>query len=460
MRMVIQYIIMPKLGESVTEGTLERWLVQPGDFVKKYEALAEVITDKVNAEIPSSYTGVIKELLVQEGETLSVGGVICSMETDVSQEFSGKPEQSELQQVEGSIVKDFDQLQQMNAMATRTEQLDEVVTANKSTHKMRYSPAVLKIAQEYQISLQDVVGTGLDGRITRKDLRKIIAQGTISTNSLQQAEKTNEMIHKITRDVLSESLQSQNAIIQPIPNNVSQSQAATGDIEIPVSNIRNAIAKHTLRSTQEIPHAWTMIEVDVTDLVAYRHAIKNKFEEREGFPLTYFAFFVKAIAQALKEFPMMNSIWAGDKIIQKKNINISIAVSTDDALFTPVIKQVDEKSIKGIAQEIYVLSKKARSHTLRLEDVQGGTFSVNNTGSFGSIQSKGIINYPQAAILQVEKIVKRPVILNGGMFAARDIVNLCLSLDHRILDGLICGNFLDRVKNILENTEYNENIVY
>ncbi len=221
-------------------------------------------------------------------------------------------------------------------------------------------------------------------------------------------------------------------------SNESVQVTAQGDIEIPVTSIRRAIANNMVRSKQEIPHAWMMMEVDVTNLVSYRDQIKKEFKEKEGFNLTYFAFFIKAVAIALKEFPMMNSVWAGDKIIQKKAINISIAVATEDSLFVPVIKNADEKSIKGIAKEINELSKIVRAGKLRSEHIEGGTFTVNNTGSFGSVQSMGIINYPQAAILQVESIVKRPVIMNGGMFAARDMVNLCLSIDHRVLDGLVC----------------------
>jgi len=233
-----------------------------------------------------------------------------------------------------------------------------------------------------------------------------------------------------------------------------------GDIEIPVTKVRRAIANNMVRSVHEVPHAWMMMEVDVTDLVAYRDSIKTEFKQKEGFNITYFAFFVKAVAQALKEFPMMNSMWAEDKIIQKHDINISIAVATDDALFVPVIKHADEKSIKGIAREIHELAGKVRAGKLSMDDIKGGTFTVNNTGAFGSVQSMGIINYPQAAILQVESIVKKPVILPGGMFAARDIVNLCLSLDHRVLDGLVCGKFLNRVKEILENTNKSSTSVY
>jgi 2-oxoisovalerate dehydrogenase E2 component (dihydrolipoyl transacylase) len=203
-----------------------------------------------------------------------------------------------------------------------------------------------------------------------------------------------------------------------------------------------------------------MIEVDVTDLVAYRDSIKGEFKKKEGFNITYFAFFVKAVSQALKEFPMMNSMWAGDKIIQKKDINISIAVASDNALFVPVIRNSDEKSVKGIGRDINDLALKARGGKLGSADMQGGTFTVNNTGSFGSIQSMGIINHPQAAILQVESIVKRPMIMGNGMIAARDMVNLCLSLDHRVLDGLVCGQFLGRVKEILENMNKENTSVY
>ncbi|MEW8987350.1 MAG: dihydrolipoamide acetyltransferase family protein, partial [Bacillus sp. (in: firmicutes)] len=188
-------------------------------------------------------------------------------------------------------------------------------------------------------------------------------------------------------------------------------------------------------SKQEIPHAWMTVEVDVTDLVAYRNEIKNEFIQTEGFNLTYFSFFVKAVAQALKKYPQLNSTWQQDKIIQRKAINLSIAVAVGEELFVPVIKNADEKTIKGIAREINELAAKAQSKKLSAEDMRGGTF---------------IINHPQAAILQVESIVRRPVIIDN-MFAARDMVNLSLSLDHRVLDGLVCGKFLAYLKEILEN---------
>src|SRR5690606_13544969 len=209
-------------------------------------------------------------------------------------------------------------------------------------------------------------------------------------------------------------------------------------------------AENMIRSKREIPHAWMTVEVDVTDMVKYRNNIKDIFKQREGYSLTYFAFFVHAVARALKEFPEVNSTWAEDKIIQRHDVNISIAVAKENELFVPVIKNANEKSVTGIAKDIYQLANKARNNQLQPKDMENGTFTVNNTGTFGSVSSMGIINHPQAAILQVESIVKRPVIIND-MFAARDIVNLSLSLDHRILDGLICGRFLKRVKELLEN---------
>lgn len=411
--MAIEQMKMPQLGESVTEGTISKWLVSPGDHVNKYDPIAEVMTDKVNAEVPSSFTGTITKLSAEEGETLQVGEVFCEIEVEGSEQQSEKeaaPEQSK---------------------APEADQTNE-----NQSQKKRYSPAVLRLADEHGIDLAAVQGTGAGGRITRKDLLQLIENGGVKEKTAPANEHA----------------------VQPEPAQPSQAKAAPaipsmpGDVELPVTPIRQAIAANMLRSKHEIPHAWTMMEVDVTNLVTRRNQLKDQFKAKEGFNLTFFAFFVKAVAQALKEFPEMNSMWAGDKIVQKKAINVSIAVATDDALFVPVIKDADEKTIKGIAKEIHELASKVRQGTLKQSDMEGGTFTVNNTGSFGSVQSMGIINYPQAAILQVESIVKRPMIVNG-MIAARDMVNLCLSLDHRVLDGLVCGRFLQRIKQILEGID-------
>ena len=435
--MAIEQIKMPQLGESVTEGTIEKWLVQPGDKVNKYDSLAEVNTDKVTAEIPSSFTGVIKELIATEGETLAVGAVVCTIETEggASTEES-TPEDAPAEKETAAEMP-----------AAESKKTAAPVQREKGS-KARYSPAVLKLAQENDIDLTLVEGTGNEGRITRKDLQAIIESGNIPTAKAEQAAPQQETVSAPAQPAASKPAAAANVPV------------AEGDIEIPVTGIRKAIAANMLRSKHEAPHAWTMIEVDVTNLVQYRDSIKNEFKKKEGFNVTYFAFFVKAVSQALKEFPMMNSMWAGDKIVQKKDINISIAVATEDALYVPVIKNADEKTIKGIGREVNELAAKVRAGKLKSDEMQGGTFTVNNTGSFGSIQSMGIINYPQAAILQVESIVKRPVIMPGGMIAPRDMVNLCLSLDHRVLDGLVCGRFLARVKEILENMTKENTSVY
>ncbi|EUJ30032.1 Dihydrolipoyllysine-residue acetyltransferase component of pyruvate dehydrogenase complex [Listeria grayi] len=416
--MAIEKITMPKLGESVTEGTISSWLVAPGDKVEKYDALAEVLTDKVTAEVPSSFSGIVKELIAAEDETLEVGEVICTIETTEA----GTTESTETSEPKQEQPKE----------APKTE-----IASENSAATGRFSPAVLRLAGEHNIDLAQVSGTGKGGRITRKDILRYVENPQTET---VQATK------------VSASEPAKPATVSTVAT------TEQGDKEIPVGGVRKAIAKHMVTSVQEIPHAWMMVEADATSLVRYRDKIKAGFKKEEGYNITYFAFFIKAVAQALKEFPELNSTWAGEKIIQRKAINISIAVATEDLLYVPVIKHADEKSIKGIAREITELANKARSGKLTSSDMEGGTFTVNSTGSFGSIQSMGIINHPQAAILQVESIVKRPVIIDE-MIAVRDMVNLCLSIDHRILDGLIAGKFLQAVKaNIEKISEANTEI--
>lgn len=397
--MVIE-ITMPQLGESVTEGTISKWLVKQGDYVNKFDPIAEVLTDKVTAEIPSSYSGTIKEIIAQEDETIAVGKVICTMETSDQVEVNKKESKP-----------------------------SEPKSLPQRSEKQRYSPAVLKLAQEHQIDLQKINGTGLGGRITRKDVLAYI-------ESLAQTPHPHEEQKVVTKEEINE---------QPI----THIERGNGDILIPVTPVRRAIATNMVKSKHEIPHAWMMVEADVTNLVKLRNKVKDAFYEREGYPLTFLPFFIKAVVEGLKKYPMINSVWKDDTIVQKKDIHISIAVATEDALFVPVIKNADEKTIKAIAKDIHELARKVREGKIQPSEMQGGTFTVNNTGSFGSVLSAPIINYPQAAILSVESIVKRPVVIDD-MIAIRSMVNLCLSLDHRILDGLVCGKFLSYVKNRLE----------
>ncbi|MBC6295733.1 2-oxo acid dehydrogenase subunit E2 [Listeria sp. FSL L7-1517] len=417
--MAVEKITMPKLGESVTEGTISSWLVKPGDKVEKYDAIAEVLTDKVTAEIPSSFSGTIKELLAEEDTTLEVGEVICTIET-----------------AETSNVEVETKEQTPDETPKETNESAKQVTLAEAPASGRFSPAVLRIAGENNIDLNTIQGTGKGGRITRKDLLQRIETGSAAPKQEQLEQPTRE----------------QTKTPEPV-------RTVAGDKEIPINGVRKAIAKHMSISKQEIPHAWMMVEVDATGLVRYRNSVKDSFKKEEGYSLTYFAFFIKAVAQALKEFPQLNSTWAGDKIIEHGNINISIAVAAGDLLYVPVIKNADEKSIKGIAREISELALKARNGKLTQADMEGGTFTVNSTGSFGSIQSMGIINHPQAAILQVESIVKRPVIIDD-MIAVRDMVNLCLSIDHRILDGLLAGKFLQAIKAAVEKISKDNTALY
>ena len=415
---MIKTITMPQLGESVTEGTISQWLVKQGDTVELYQPLLEVMTDKVNAEVPSSFAGQVEKLLVEEGETVAVGTEICAI--------SAAGEQAAATD---------------NEVNSTTPTLEEQTDANASHEALRLSPVVLRLAQAHHVPLEKVTGTGSGGRITKKDIQAYLTQKESEVEVAPVPEPTLEA----TKSTWTKKE-------KPKPS-------FKADREIPVTGIRKAIAENMVRSTTEIPHAWMMIEVDVTNLVNYRNTEKEAFKESEGYNLSYFAFFLNAVAKALKKFPQLNSSWQGDKIVQHKAINLSIAVGNDTELYVPVIKHVDEKSIKGIAKEVHVLAHKARHGQLSKADMEDGTFTMNNTGTFGSVQSMGVINYPQAAILQVESIVKRPVIIND-MFAARDMVNLCLSLDHRILDGVICGKFMSHVKEILENISGDTTPIY
>jgi len=382
--------------------------------------------------VPSSFTGTIKEIIAKEDETVSVGDLMCYIETEgANGENSNAEKNTE------------------PAKPTESEQKGESESKDQSMKK-RYSPAVLKLSQENDIDLDQVVGSGRGGRITRKDVEKIIESGEAPTSPASPGEPVNPAEQKTP---------SKQTSATELSGLKTSTHSQAGDTEIPVTGVRKAIAQNMVRSTTEIPHAWMMVEVDLTNLVTYRNSIKNDFKQKEGFSLTFFSFFVKAVAQALKEYPQLNSSWAGDKIIRHQDINLSIAVAKDTELFVPVIKNADEKNIKGIAKDIHSLAGKAREGKLSSTDMEGGTFTVNNTGSFGSVQSMGVINHPQAAILQVESIVKKPVIIDD-MFAARHMVNLCLSLDHRILDGLVSGNFLARVKAILENMSSDNTSVY
>ncbi|WIV18029.1 dihydrolipoamide acetyltransferase family protein [Paenibacillus polygoni] len=439
-------VVMPQLAESLVSATIAKWLKKPGDRVEQYEPICEVITDKVNAEIPSTVEGIMGELTAEEGQTVGVGELICRMEVHAA---AGT-----------GIVGDTSETSTSDQVA----QTASTAGAMEGSMRNRYSPAVQSLAAEHGIDLSQVPGTGMNGRITRKDVLRFVESGNTQqqTSGFMQEERK-----EAPSSLSSEPQKPQNLSMDPsIPvrhSGIHLSETpklpkievdgfTQGRAEqyIDITPVRNAIARNMRQSVTEIPHAWTMIEVDVTNLVTLRNKLKDDFKRKEGINLTYLAFLLKAVVNAIKDYPIMNSVWAVDKIIVKRDINISLAVGTEDSVMTPVIQRADTKNIAGLAHEIEDLARRTREGTLKLDDMQGGTFTVNNTGSFGSILSYPIINYPQAAILTFESIVKKPVVIND-MIAVRSMANLCLSLDHRILDGVISGRFLQRVKENLES---------
>ncbi|WP_427050222.1 dihydrolipoamide acetyltransferase family protein [Paenibacillus sp. TC-CSREp1] len=475
-------VIMPQLAESLVSATIAKWLKKPGEPVEQYEPICEVITDKVNAEIPSTVDGIMGDLLVEEGTTIAVGEAICRMQVAASDEEAAQQavpaasQEEPVQQV---------QMQRNSVQAPAAGTNAPTYDPNQPMRN-RYSPAVQSLAAEHGLNLQHIQGTGAGGRITRKDVLAFVAQGgqaSAASGSVQSAASVNSSqsapaspFSGISRDSGLSTGSAAGSANQDARQTLPASDAGipvrhsgihlTESPKIPqievegggqgrseyfidVTPVRNAIARNMRQSVSEIPHAWTMIEVDVTNLVMLRNKLKDEFKRKEGINLTYLSFMMKGVVNAIKDYPIMNSVWAVDKIIVKRDINLSMAVGTEDSVLTPVIKHADQRNIAGLAREIDDLARKTREGTLKLDHMQGGTFTVNNTGSFGSILSQPIINYPQAAILTFESIVKKPVVIND-MIAVRSMANLCLSLDHRILDGVICGRFLQRVKENLE----------
>ena len=449
-------VIMPQLAESLVSATIGKWLKKPGDRVEQYEPICEVITDKVNAEIPSTVDGIMGDLLVEEGTTIAVGEAICRMQVAAADDEQ--------------VAEQAAQVSHQNSV-----QQGEVTPAGHDANqpmRNRYSPAVQSLAAEHGLNLQGIQGTGAGGRITRKDVLAVIAQGgqtgIPSTQASSEASPSASPFSGLNKSGGDTGISAREAVSAadagvPVRHSgihltespkIPQIEVEGGgqgrsEYFIDVTPVRNAIARNMRQSVSEIPHAWTMIEVDVTNLVMLRNKLKDEFKRKEGINLTYLSFMMKGVVNAIKDYPIMNSVWAVDKIIVKRDINLSMAVGTEDSVLTPVIKHADQRNIAGLAREIEDLARKTREGTLKLDHMQGGTFTVNNTGSFGSILSQPIINYPQAAILTFESIVKKPVVIND-MIAVRSMANLCLSLDHRILDGVICGRFLQRVKENLE----------
>ncbi|MEE9260986.1 MAG: dihydrolipoamide acetyltransferase family protein [Dehalococcoidia bacterium] len=411
--MPIVSIELPHVGESVVEGIIDRWLKKPGDRIKRYDSLVEVVTDKVNMEVPSPFDGVLTRILAEEGATIPMGAVIAEMETDdpaAVAQISKAPEEKVAGTV-GVLVESDTNLGPTGAAVAEEHPAKPVSTARGAF----YSPVVMKMAQEHNVDLSQVTGTGINGRVTKKDVLRYIESGA----------KTS-------------------APTAPRP--------ATEDDEevVELKPVRRMIAQHMVQSASQIPHVWAMVEVDVTNLVSLRQSVREEFQKREGQDITALPFVIKAVVDSLKENPSLNSTWRDGKLVLKKRIHIGVAVSAPDGLVGPVIHDADTLTIAGINGLLRDMAERARQGKLNLDDVQGGTFTVNNTGALGTLLTQPIINYPQAGILTTESVQKRPVVINDAM-AIRSMMNICLSFDHRILDGFEAATFLQSVKGRLEN---------
>jgi 2-oxoisovalerate dehydrogenase E2 component (dihydrolipoyl transacylase) len=399
---------MPQLGESITEGTISKWLKKPGDQVKKYEGLVEIITDKVNAEVPAPLTGILKEIKVQEGATVTVGTEIAVIE-ELAPATAAAPKAPPASASQPPIA--------------APAPVEESATEGRT----RLSPAVRALIDEHRISdaeLSQITGSGIGGRISKKDVEDYVAKRT------QPAAANGER--------------------QPASRAPASSPALTPGTTVPLSPMRRAIASNMLKSKQTIPHAWTVAEVDMTSVVRFRQKAKEGFKQREGIDLTFVPIIVKAVVEGLKAVPVLNASWSDEGVVLHKDINVGVAVSVDDGLIVPVIHQADRLSIAGLAKATDDLAKRARAGKLGIPDVQGATFTVNNPGTFGTILSYSIIAPPQAGILAMDAIVKRPVVVEGDAIAVRSMMNLCLSFDHRVLDGVSAARFLQGVRHWLE----------
>ncbi len=421
-------IKMPQLGESVTEGTVDKWLKQEGDYVKRDEPLVEIVTDKVNAEVPSPFEGKLVRISVGEGTTVAIGTELAQMEVE-----GGAPESEPATAAAPSAPAEAETV----VPAGRPTAPEPVSEAADGGSRPRLSPAVRRLAEEHDIDPSRLQGSGEGGRVTRDDVLAFLERREAAPSDGAAAPPAAA------------------PAAAPEPAASPSPRAAPGAVGDPreelvrLTAVRRSIAEHMTRSLATSPHAWTLQEVDVTELVRYREAEKEGFQRRHGSPLTYLPFVIQVVCQGLAEFPYLNSTWTDEGILLKRYVNMGIAVAIPDGLIVPVIRDADRLGLSDLARVLDDLVRRARGRQLKPEDVQAGTFTLNNTGATGSVASQPIINQPQAAILTTEAIVRRPVVIGEGI-AVRHMMNMCLSFDHRIVDGMMAGQFLGYVKRRLE----------
>ena len=439
---------MPRLGESVAEGTVGSWLKQEGDYVERDESLAEIITDKINAELPSPVAGRLVKILVHADETVSVGTDIAMIEesADVgaSHPVANAPTSSAqaTATASSSAQTEHVHVERDTSSSHNGTGIERVAVSGQQDieeERQRISPLARRLAREHDLDLNLVSGTGIGGRVRKEDIMAYLAQreATPAAPAPRLAQP-----------------RPQPAIPVPaMPLTTSMPIGAGPDEEIMVpSRMRLAIAEHMVRSKHTSPHATTVVEVDMTNIAKWLERHKEEFKRREGYGISYVPFVMKAVCEGVRKVPLINSTWTEDnKIIIKKRINLGVAVATDVGLVVPTVYDADQYTLAGLAKQVGQLAQRARSNKLTVQDMQGSTFVVNNPGVFGTIISVPIINQPHAGILSMDSVVKRPVVTEDDAIAIRYMMYLCLSFDHRILDGAGAGGFLQAVRVKLQS---------
>ena len=435
---------MPRLGESVAEGTVGSWLKQEGDWIEKDESLAEIITDKINAELPSPVAGRLAKILVQPDQTVAVGVDIALIEENAdaaasqSVEAAPGPDAAPVESPARANVAVMDKQSASDGNGSKAAVQPSRVGEEE---RQRISPLARRLAREHSIDLNDIAGTGTGGRVRKEDILAYIEQ--------QQAAPA-------VPSYAAQAPATQPAYTPPAPAAPKAEPAPTviGPDEelVTPSRMRLAIAEHMVRSKRTSPHATTVVEVDMTNIAKWLEKNKEDFKRREGYSISYVPFVMKAVCEGIRKVPTINSSWTEDnKIIIKKRINLGMAVATDAGLVVPTLYDADQYTIAGLAKQIAAIAQRARSNKLTVQDMQNSTFVVNNPGTFGTIISVPIINQPHAGILSMDAVVKRPVVIEDDAIAVRYMMYLSLSFDHRILDGAGAGGFLQAVRTKLQS---------
>jgi 2-oxoglutarate dehydrogenase E2 component (dihydrolipoamide succinyltransferase) len=442
-------LVMPKLGESIMEATILKWHKKKGDAVKQDETLLDIATDKVDSEVPSIAEGVVEEILFNENDVVPIGTVIAKIRVGAGSSAGISTPAPTPQYEEAKVVEEI------------PYQPANTTTANNNTNTVKfYSPLVLNIAQQEGISmseLENIPGTGQDGRVSKKDILAYVESR--GTSRKPQAASENQQATVIPQNQL------QTTNLKPQTTNQSQTNyqpptVFTGNVEIiEMDRMRKLIAKHMVDSKHTSAHVTSFAECDVTNLVLWREKVKKDFEKREGEKITFTPLFIEAIVKCIKKYPWLSSSVEGDKIIVKKDLNIGMATALPTGnLIVPVIKNADQLNLTGLTKQVNGLANAARTGKLKPDDTTGGTFTLTNVGTFGSIMGTPIINQPQVAIMAVGAIKKRPVVIEtpqGDSIAIRHMMYISLSYDHRIIDGGLGSTFLNAVSKELENFDSN-----